>query len=523
MKISHLRIGTRLAAAFAIVLLLTLAITAVGVVQMRTLRTDSALKDRAQERYAAIERWNGATTLNLTRALTIARSGYHAPTAAFLEPAMKTTTEQINALQKAVEQRLNGDADRGLFDDVGAKRKAYIAVRTQAATAFKEGRADEAQQLVAGPMTAGADAYLAAIAKLQEAARVEAEALDAAMQRSGIAAERTMLVLGLATLALGCVLAVAITRSVTRPLARAVAAAERIAASDLSQPLSDTSRGDEIGTLQRALATMQAHLNTIVREIRDGTQAVANASHEIAGASADLSVRTEQAAGSLQQTASAMEQITAAVGHTADSARTANQLVSSANDVARRGGSVVSNVVSTMDDIHAGSRRMADIIGVIDGIAFQTNILALNAAVEAARAGEQGRGFAVVASEVRTLAQRSATAAREIKSLIDTSVGKVATGSSLVGAAGGTMGEIVASVQRVADIIGEVQVASEQQSGGIGQVNHALGELDQVTQQNSALVEQSAAAAEALKDQAARLASLVERFRLGGDATLAAA
>jgi methyl-accepting chemotaxis protein len=514
MSLSRLSIGQRLGAGFGVVLLLTAAMCGVGVAQMRALKSIGEQRDAAQERFAVIERWNGAINLNLARALTMARSGYHAPTVAYLEPAMKATTEGINTLQKSVEQHLASDADKALLADVAAKRKAYIAVRAQAAAAFKDGKADEGQQLVAGPMNAGVEAYLGAVAKLQQAANAEAEALGARAGAEVQRAQATLLALGALAVVVGCALAWSITRSVTRPMLRAVGAAERIAANDLSQPLADTGRGDEIGTLQRALAAMQASLNTIVVEIRQGTASVANASGEIAAASADLSVRTEQAAGSLQQTASAMEQITSAVGQTADSAHGANQLVASANAVAQRGGSVVAAVVATMDEIHAGSRKIADIIGVIDGIAFQTNILALNAAVEAARAGEQGRGFAVVAAEVRSLAQRSATAAREIKSLIGASVEKVESGSRLVADAGGTMGEIVASVQRVADIIGEVRIAATEQSGGIGQVNHAVSELDKVTQQNSALVEESAAAAESLKDQAARLAALVDRFRV---------
>ena len=334
------------------------------------------------------------------------------------------------------------------------------------------------------------------------------------MAQRAQAAQRLLAGLGLAALLVGTVLAWRITQSVTRPMGRAIAAAERIAANDLSQPVPDAGRGDEIGQLMRSLRTMQGNLNGMVQEIRDGTSSVAHASGEIASAGSDLSARTEQTAGSLQQTASAMEEITAAVGQTADAARTANQLVSSANDVAQRGGQVVSQVVSTMDEINASSKKIADIIGVIDGIAFQTNILALNAAVEAARAGEQGRGFAVVASEVRSLAGRSAEAAREIKALIGNSVDKVESGSRLVADAGSTMGEIVASVQRVSDIIGEISAAAGEQSSGIGQVNGAVTHLDHMTQQNAALVEQSAAAAESLKEQAARLGEVVQRFTL---------
>jgi methyl-accepting chemotaxis protein len=263
-----------------------------------------------------------------------------------------------------------------------------------------------------------------------------------------------------------------------------------------------------------ALKRSIVRIHDAMAQVQAATSNIHSASAEIATGNADLSQRTEQTASSLQQTASSMEQLTGTVKQSADSARQANQLASSAAQVAQRGGSVVSQVVSTMDEINASSKKIADIIGTIDGIAFQTNILALNAAVEAARAGEQGRGFAVVASEVRSLAQRSAEAAKEIKGLIGASVDKVEAGSRLVADAGSTMGEIVASVQRVTDMIGEITAAASEQSEGIGQVNTAVVQLDQMTQQNAALVEQSSAAAESLKDQAARLAQVVGTFRL---------
>jgi methyl-accepting chemotaxis protein len=266
----------------------------------------------------------------------------------------------------------------------------------------------------------------------------------------------------------------------------------------------------------RALKTLQDELRKTIGAIRSGTHEVSTASSEIATGNQDLSQRTEQTASNLQQTASSLSQLTGNVRQSADAAAQANQLASSATQVARRGGAVVSQVVSTMEEINSSSKKIADIIGVIDGIAFQTNILALNAAVEAARAGEQGRGFAVVASEVRSLAQRSAQAAKEIKGLIGTSVDKVETGSKLVQDAGSTMDEIVASVQRVTDIIGEISAAALEQSQGIGQVNEAVTRLDQMTQQNAALVEESAAAAESLKDQAHRMTTVVAGYRLDG-------
>jgi methyl-accepting chemotaxis protein len=290
---------------------------------------------------------------------------------------------------------------------------------------------------------------------------------------------------------------------------------QRLTSGDLSVDVS-VNGGVEASNALRSVQDLQVSLRGTLGSIRGGADSLAVAAQEIAQGNTDLSNRTEQTASSLQQAASSMTRLTGTVNQTADSARTANQLASSASEVAARGGNVVAQVVTTMEEINQRSKKIADIIGTIDGIAFQTNILALNAAVEAARAGEQGRGFAVVASEVRSLAQRSAEAAREIKTLIGASVEKVESGSRLVKDAGNTMGEIVASVQRVSDIIGEISAAAAEQSAGIKQVSQAVTQLDQMTQQNAALVEESAAAAESLKDQSRHLAEAVNSFRLGG-------
>ena len=320
-------------------------------------------------------------------------------------------------------------------------------------------------------------------------------------------------VLGGATIALSFGLFVMMRRWVARPLQQLTRAVTALSAGDLTQPFHSEQR-DEIGHLIREVESLRGQFQQTLGSVRNSVDSITNASSEIATGNQDLSARTEQTASNLQQAASSMEQLTGTVKQSADSARQANQLASSAAEVAARGGAVVSQVVSTMDEINASSKKIADIIGVIDGIAFQTNILALNAAVEAARAGEQGRGFAVVAGEVRNLAQRSAEAAKEIKSLIGASVESVDSGSKLVADAGKTMQEIVGSVQRVTDIIGEISAASSEQSDGIGQVNTAVVQLDQMTQQNASLVEQSAAAAESLKEQAVKLTEVVSVFRL---------
>jgi methyl-accepting chemotaxis protein len=321
--------------------------------------------------------------------------------------------------------------------------------------------------------------------------------------------------MGALALVLGVVVAVWITRSITGPLRQAVDVARTVATGDLGAKI-DVRSADEAGQLLLALRDMNEALVKIVGEVRSGTEVIASASHQIASGNADLSSRTEQQASSLEETASSMEELTSAVKQNADNARQANQFAVSASEVAEQGGTVMAEVVDTMGAINESARKIVDIIAVIDGIAFQTNILALNAAVEAARAGEQGRGFAVVASEVRSLAQRSAAAAKEIKVLIDNSVEKADAGSRLVDQAGTTMRAVVDSIKRVTDIMGEISAASQEQTEGIGQVQIAISHMDQTTQQNAALVEEAAAASESLREQAAKLAQTVAVFKLDG-------
>jgi len=341
-------------------------------------------------------------------------------------------------------------------------------------------------------------------------AEVPADEAMASQQRVNMALWGLM---ALALALMGAGLFVVLRRGVSAPLQQLTHAITLVGQGDLTQAF-HTRQRDEIGALVREVEAMRQRYVHMLRQVRQAVDSITTASAEIASGNQDLSARTENTAGSLAQTAQSMEELTATVRQSADAARQANQLAGSAAEVAGRGCQVVGQVVSTMGDIHQSARRIADIIGVIDGIAFQTNILALNAAVEAARAGEQGRGFAVVASEVRSLAGRSADAAKEIKQLIATSVEKVDAGTHLVEQAGSTMTEIVGSVQRVGDIIGEITAAASEQSDGIGQVNNAVNQLDQMTQQNAALVEESAAAALSLREQAQRLVEAVQVFRL---------
>ena len=370
----------------------------------------------------------------------------------------------------------------------------------------------------------GADATFSSLSKtmatILDKSEAGAESVIAASQQRSHYTNWLLAAGGLLLAAVAVALSWLMQRKLVAELARAVRVAHEVANGNLGVDAS-SERADEVGDLMRALGAMTAQLNLSISTVLESSESIRLASAEIATGNQDLANRTEQTASNLQSAATSTEQLTGTVRQSSDSARQANQLAVSATEVAVRGGQVVAQVVSTMEEINASARKISDIIGVIDGIAFQTNILALNAAVEAARAGEQGRGFAVVASEVRSLAGRSAEAAREIKRLIGVSVANVDSGSQLVSEAGKTMTEIVSSVQRVSSIIGEISAASTEQSEGISQVNTAVIELDQMTLQNAALVEQSAAAAESLREQAQRLAQVVSMFKLtsqpGGD------
>jgi methyl-accepting chemotaxis protein len=417
----------------------------------------------------------------------------------------------------AYEKLISSPEERAQFDSFRGTLQAFLAEHGKLMEHGRQGRTDEARAIANGP----ASALLRDVnAKLDGLVRLNVEGGDKASADATQLYETTRgwtIALLAGAVTIGIVLALWVAGIVSKPLREAVDVARTVAGGDLTQAITVRSR-DETGELMAALRDMTASLQSLVAQVRTGTESIATGSSQIAAGNQDLSSRTEQQASSLEETASSMEQLTSTVRQNADNARQANQLAQSASGIAVRGGQVVGEVVGTMASINDSSKKIADIIGVIDGIAFQTNILALNAAVEAARAGEQGRGFAVVASEVRNLAHRSAAAAKDIKQLIGDSVEKVGAGSRLVDEAGNTMREIVASIARVSDIVSEITAASNEQSTGIEQVNEAVVQMDQVTQQNAALVEQSAAAAEAMQQQAARLAALVATFRVNADA-----
>ena len=511
--LNNLRISHRLSLGFGLVLALMVVIVGVSFGRLVQAQRDMEAGRGAQHRAHLAANWLNNTQINVNRAIAIAKAASQPEVETFFAPRMKETSAHISTIQKEFEASVSTDAAREMLVTIAQRRQAYLDARAELTRQVRDGDAGTAETMLAQKVLPASEVYIEAMKALRTHEQALADASGEEVRRKVQVAITVLVSLGAAALVLGIGSAFVITRSVAKPLAHAVATAQRIAQKDLSQPL-DSSRRDELGDLLRALGQMQAALHQMVGQVRSSTDSISTASAEIATGNQDLSTRTETTAANLQQAASAMEQLTGTVKQSADSARQANQLAASAAAVAARGGEVVSRVVSTMDDINASSKKIADIIGVIDGIAFQTNILALNAAVEAARAGEQGRGFAVVAGEVRSLAQRSAEAAKEIKALIGASVDKVDSGSKLVADAGSTMQEIVGSVQRVTDIIGEITAAASEQSDGIGQVNGSVAQLDQMTQQNAALVEQGAAAAQSLQEQASRLAEVVRTFRL---------
>jgi methyl-accepting chemotaxis protein len=510
----NLKISMRLALGFASVLLLATAVVVIGIARLSDLK--DSLTVIGEDRLPQLEQVGDITyEVNLvTRQL---RNMLIWNDSAKVAGAIEAVAKSSLAVGKAVE-----DLSASVKSDEGQKLTAAVvethAAFEQASRQFmdlvKDGKKAQAVAMLDEKLNPAQFAYLSA---LNEVHAYENEAVTQAVTDG--AAEYTearLLMFGLlgGMAAAGIGLGWWIARSITQPIDEAMKIAERVAAGDLGSTIRVTTR-DETGRLLSALEAMNQNLVRIVGTVRASSDSIATGSAQIASGNADLSQRTEEQASALEQTAASMEQLSSTVKQNADNASQANQLAMGASTVALRGGEMVGQVVDTMKGINDSSKKIAEIINVIDGIAFQTNILALNAAVEAARAGEQGRGFAVVASEVRTLAQRSAEAAKEIKGLITTSVERVEQGTTLVDQTGATMQEIVTAIRRVTDIMGEINSASTEQSAGVSQVGEAVSQMDQVTQQNAALVEESAAAAESLKQQARQLVDAVAVFKLG--------
>jgi methyl-accepting chemotaxis protein len=515
MKINDLKIGIRLGGAFSAILALMVVMLGCALWQLE--RIAEAKQTMADTSYRAklAKDWshgtmtNSVSTIAKYKSIDPADEKYH-------DGQMKVISDKAGKIQKELETLVQSEQGKELLAAVAAQRAKYSALRNEGFKMKTALGADSAEvkAFFEAKVIPEMRIYVETIEKVSEFQEQLFDDAEASIDAIVVSATRILIGIGVVALAIGAACGWLLTRSITRPLADAVSLARQVASGDLTADIQAKSR-DEVGDLVLALKTMNDSLLKTVTEVRAGTETIVTASQEIASGNLDLSSRTEQQASSLEETASSMEELTGTVRQNADNARQANVLAKNASQIAAHGGEVVSQVVSTMASINASSKKIGDIIAVIDGIAFQTNILALNAAVEAARAGEQGRGFAVVASEVRNLAQRSAAAAKEIRGLISDSVAKVDAGGRLVDEAGTTMQEIVQGIGRVTDIMADIASASAEQTTGIEQVNEAITQMDGVTQQNAALVEEAAAAASSLQEQARSLAQLVSVFNIG--------
>jgi methyl-accepting chemotaxis protein len=512
-----LKISARLAVGFGIVLIAFFVVCALSV---NSIKDAIALSHVTAERNAKTSalstaqsavwslRWDVAQFIAVNdaadRKVIIDRAG--------------DTRKQFENAMSIYEKMQWGDLTKeeiALSGELNSAFRRYSDARLKWFDLYGAGKTEEAVAFRAQTLTVAGGQTTSALGKLMQ---LQQNLVETSERTAVAELNRSMALLlsvGVLTLLTVAGIAWLLSRSITRPLARALTSVEFVAAGDLSHEIEKGLFRNEFGQLLNSLISMQQNLRSLVGDVAAGAHTVSDSSAQIAQGNLDLSQRTEEQASTLEETASSMEELTSTVTQNAENARQASQLAVSASDVARKGGQVVGQVVTTMNGISESSHKIADIIGVIDGIAFQTNILALNAAVEAARAGEQGRGFAVVAAEVRNLAQRSAAAAKEIKTLIGDSVDKVQAGTKLVDAAGKTMEEIVGSVEKVSDLIAEIAAASQEQSSGIGQVNTAITQMEQVVQQNASLVEEATAATESMKEQAAALLQLVSRFKLG--------
>ena len=514
MKLSDLKIGTRLGLNAAVVLLLMIVLTCLGVWRISQLNDYMANVYASGEKSNFADQIDGLSATNLEAFRAFINTG-DPQKQKLLAAQIDQRSKRINEVLETLKKTIVSSEGKALLGDLIAKQDSYRVSRGKAEELAAKGddaSVRQAREITEKEVFPTANVFLDSVrkfAKFQDALASRAKEAADGMTASAV---ETMITISAIAVILGVVFSWVITRSIIRPIGRAVRIAETVANGDLTQRIAVESK-DETGQLLQALRTMNTNLARTVTHIRSGADTISSASSQIAAGNANLSSRTEEQASSLEETAASMEEMASTVKQNADNARQANQLAVGASEVAERGGAVVGEVVDTMNAISASSNKISEIVSVIDGIAFQTNILALNAAVEAARAGEQGKGFAVVAGEVRTLAQRSANAAKEIKELIEDSVDKVNVGAGQVARAGTTMQEIVSSVKRVTDIMGEITSASNEQARGVDQVNVAVSQIDEVNQQNAALVEEAAAAASALQDQASELVRAVAAFK----------
>ncbi|MEX8494032.1 methyl-accepting chemotaxis protein [Sphaerotilus sp.] len=514
------KIAHRLGGVLGLLLLTMLAIVGMALWQMGVMRTLGA--DVSNNWLPSVETVNQMSTS--TSDFRVAEFQHVLNTddrrMAAIEKVMAKVQAEFDAQHQRYVALISSAEERKLHDTFEAEWKRYLQLHEQVLVLSRKNENAQAKDLLEGEAQQSFETMSKVMDQLVDMNQSGAKSAAKASEAAYATARNAMAIATALGLAMAVAAGVWLMRSITGPLQQALQAANRVADGDLSCVVEHQSQ-DESGQVLQALQQMQTSLEVVVTKVRNNADSVATASQQIAHASLDLSSRTEEQASALEETSATMEELASTVRANTENAQQADQLARSASAIAAQGGEVVGKVVTTMQNINASSRKISDIIGVIDGIAFQTNILALNAAVEAARAGEQGRGFAVVASEVRSLAQRSAEAAKEIKTLISRSVEQVAHGTDLVDQAGKTMGEIVGSIRRVSDIVTEITTATQEQSLGIQQVGQAISQLDQTTQQNAAMVEESAAAAETLKDQAMQLVQTVAVFKLSSQSAVA--
>jgi len=512
-SISNMKIGRRLRWGIGIILVISSAMTVLAIWNLHTLAARAtALMERPLSKERLASDWYRYIETGITRTTAIAKSSEPGLASFLMAGPQKPSAE----VQKKIENLLDTPQEKTLFSDIGKQRQRYLEVRDRLNRFKEQGDAMQAEEILQKEYLPVSRAFSQSVQVLLDIQRNQIDTIKAEIAEAAQKSQQLLVVLECFSIAFGVLCAQLLTKSIVAPLQSAVAVARRVASGDLNARV-EPQRADETGQLLAALAFMSNSLSDVVGKVRLSIVTIAGAAAEVANGNVELSSRTEQQAASLEQTASAMEQLTATVKHNAEHADEANRNVIQAAVVADRGGAVVAEVITTMNDISASSRQIANIISVIDGIAFQTNILALNAAVEAARAGEQGRGFAVVATEVRNLAQRSANAAREIKTLINSSVTRVDAGMQLVDVAGQTMQEILSSVRHVAQIVSAISISSKEQAAGIEQIGHAIVLMDGVTQKNAALVEEAAAATMTLKNEAGSLTHTVAIFQLGAE------
>ena len=513
MKTTNLKIGTRLGIGFGLVLILMVALALLGLSRMAHIQQslNGIVDDNNLQIKSIIEMRQSVMSVALTSRNMALTTDADEIESEF--DRIADDRDEYSAHAENMARMVTSASGKTLLAKIAGARAVTDPLTDKAAALARQQKQAEAVAVLINEVRPNQRKWINALDEMVRSQEKLADQAAIAANASYKSARLLTLLITAAALLMGVASAWFVTRTITGPLKEAVAVARRVSDGDLTAQIRINSH-DEVGQLMQALKDMNDSLVKIVGQVRNGTDTIAAASSQIASGNLDLSSRTEQQASSLQETASAMEELTSTVKQNGDNALQANQLAQAASHVAVKGGAVVAQVVDTMGSINHSSKKIVDIIGVIDGIAFQTNILALNAAVEAARAGEQGRGFAVVATEVRNLAQRSSAAAKEIKALIGASVEQVDAGAKLVDQAGTTMAEIVASVKLVTDLMGEIAGASEEQTAGIEQVNQAIGQMDETTQQNAALVEQAAAAAASLQDQAGQLAHVVSVFKL---------